>query len=295
MSKVLRVTDGDYTVKVQNSGYITLDTGDQSGKVIITGDLEVRGNQTNVESEDLLVKDNIIFLNVGETGNGITLGTSGLEIDRGNYLNVSFLYDETLDTFVFRSADTSYVPITVNTIKTHNSDLVINTGSGTNVISVTGTNDYELHVTDDDDIPNKKYVDSAISGGIGALTPEKIYEGDTVVEAHDSSVGGDSPSRITVSVDNVEVAKVLSTGLTINNITSYSASNLILTASNSNIEINGYLNLDNQGTAPSSAAGINKVYSSSVGPGGTGIKVVNTTVSDELVSRRKALAYSMIF
>lgn len=40
-----------------------------------------------------------------------------------------------------------------------NIDLVIK-GKGTGVISVAGTTDYEDNVTDDDDIPNKKYVDS---------------------------------------------------------------------------------------------------------------------------------------
>ena len=44
-------------------------------------------------------------------------------------------------------------------------------GSGTGVLTVTGTTNYEAQVTDDDDIPNKKYVDDAIQslGGSGAV------------------------------------------------------------------------------------------------------------------------------
>jgi len=44
-------------------------------------------------------------------------------------------------------------------------------GSGTGVLTVTGTTTYEDNVTDDDDIPNKKYVDDAIQavGGSGSL------------------------------------------------------------------------------------------------------------------------------
>jgi hypothetical protein len=44
-------------------------------------------------------------------------------------------------------------------------------GSGTGVLTVTGTTNYEAQVTDDDDIPNKKYVDDAIEslGGSGAV------------------------------------------------------------------------------------------------------------------------------
>lgn len=43
-------------------------------------------------------------------------------------------------------------------VTTSNADVVVNP-NGTGVISVSGTTDYENNVTDDDDIPNKKYVD----------------------------------------------------------------------------------------------------------------------------------------
>lgn len=60
---------------------ITLDTD----SVIITGNLTVRGNTTIIDSNTQVITDNIITLNAGETGNGVsTLGTtSGVEIDRG--------------------------------------------------------------------------------------------------------------------------------------------------------------------------------------------------------------------
>jgi hypothetical protein len=55
MSKVLRITDGDYRVIVDNgvSGKIILDTTSGSatprGTVVVTGDLEVKGTTTTVE------------------------------------------------------------------------------------------------------------------------------------------------------------------------------------------------------------------------------------------------------
>jgi hypothetical protein len=96
MSRILKVGQSNYTVQVQNGGTITLDTGFKTGQVYVSGDLIVDGNTTTVESSTLTVKDNIIYLNTGETGNGITLGSAGLQIDRGEYQDAIFTYDETV-------------------------------------------------------------------------------------------------------------------------------------------------------------------------------------------------------
>jgi hypothetical protein len=60
---------------------VTLDTD----FVFITGNLTVRCNTTVIASNTQTITDNIITLNAGETGNGVsTLGTtSGIEIYRG--------------------------------------------------------------------------------------------------------------------------------------------------------------------------------------------------------------------
>ena len=68
MSKVLRITDGDYRVIVDNgvSGKIILDTTSGSdtprGTVVVTGDLEVKGTTTTVESTVTTIADNILNL-----------------------------------------------------------------------------------------------------------------------------------------------------------------------------------------------------------------------------------------
>jgi hypothetical protein len=51
---------------------------------VITGNLTVQGTQTSVESTVTQIKDNVITLNKGETGAGITLGLGGIELDRGS-------------------------------------------------------------------------------------------------------------------------------------------------------------------------------------------------------------------
>ena len=89
MSKILKITDGDYKVKTGYAGTITLDTGPQAGAVVITGSLVVNGDYTIVESETLTVKDQLIELNVGEPGPGVTSKptdssqSSGIRINRG--------------------------------------------------------------------------------------------------------------------------------------------------------------------------------------------------------------------
>jgi hypothetical protein len=107
MSKILKVSQGDYRVKVPSGNSIILDTGSLTGSVVITGDLDVQGQTTTIESINTTVKDNIIVLNSGETGtngisphtvNSVTTKTSGIEIDRGRVstqvASASFLFNE---------------------------------------------------------------------------------------------------------------------------------------------------------------------------------------------------------
>ena len=78
---------------------ITLDTD----TVYITGNLWVRGNTSEIASNTLSITDNIITLNDGETGNGVTsLGTtSGIVINRGTAPggNVQLRWNETTKTW----------------------------------------------------------------------------------------------------------------------------------------------------------------------------------------------------
>ena len=83
MSKTLNVNSGNYTLRVPSGNTITLDTGAGVGSVAVTGNLNIAGETTIINSQDLNLKDNVIILNDGETGAGISLNVSGLQIDRG--------------------------------------------------------------------------------------------------------------------------------------------------------------------------------------------------------------------
>jgi hypothetical protein len=78
MAQVLQ-TNCDYKIKTQTDGRITLDTSE----VVVTGNLRVEGDYVTVNVADLDIEDNIITLNNGETGDGVTEGYSGIRVDRG--------------------------------------------------------------------------------------------------------------------------------------------------------------------------------------------------------------------
>ena len=62
------VTDGDYTIKVNDGGSVFIDTGNQIGQLYLTGNLVVNGSTTTVTSAELNIDDNIIVVNNGEAG-----------------------------------------------------------------------------------------------------------------------------------------------------------------------------------------------------------------------------------
>lgn len=160
MSKIVRVQGGDYRIVVGsqgNPGTIYLDTSPNTdrafpqGDVVITGDLTVLGKSTVVQSETLTIKDNIVYINQGETGDGVsTLGTTaGIEIDRGLATDVSILWDENLNLFKFVDANDNFTPIATDSIITRGGDLhLISEGEG--IITVSGTVEYQNRVIDYD-------------------------------------------------------------------------------------------------------------------------------------------------
>jgi hypothetical protein len=55
------------------------------------------------------------------------------------------------------------------------------------------------------------------------------------------------------------------------------------------------LRLDNEASDPSSETGSNVVYAKTPGNAGSGVYFTNSTATDELVSRSKAILYGLIF
>jgi len=217
MSKVVKVYNSDYKVSVQDGGTITLDTGNVTGTTVITGDLEVKGTTTTVESTEVTINDNIIVLSDGTIGSGLPSSVgykSGIEIDRGTYPQAQWVFYEQISWMLGGDSGqgTWYAPdSTGQTLPLATSGIVLNgaanlyitTGNG--VISVTNTNDYEEKiwnyagapavvtpdavtgqvVVDDDHIPNAKAVKDYVDYVFANETYDRISEGDTVVETID--------------------------------------------------------------------------------------------------------------
>jgi predicted acyltransferase (DUF342 family) len=69
----------------------------------INGNLTVNGTVTSLSTNNTTIDDNTITLNKGETGNGVTLGTSGLEVDRGTAgANATLLWTESSSSWAFK-------------------------------------------------------------------------------------------------------------------------------------------------------------------------------------------------
>ena len=199
MSKFLRVLDGDYNIKVQSGGEITLDTGSQVGTVRVTGNLVVQGDNTTVESENLVVRDNTITINNGEGNAGVTLGTAGLIIDRGSAVDAQFLFDETDGLYfdpasatpgqgVFKLIYSNGDPVGLRTNSISAGGAIYLQPGGAGAITAYKVN-YETFVTASNDIPNKKYVDDFVVASITGLTYPKIQRGNTIVRVYDTAPG----------------------------------------------------------------------------------------------------------
>ena len=346
MSRIVNVQDTEYKLSVSPNGKITLDTGDQIGEVVITGNLTVWGTQTTVNTTELDIEDNIITLNRGETENGISINpdgsrSSGITIDRGTAPWAQFHFDETITWldlqpgfpgtsrsggFVLRHANGLLSGLQTISITTDGNDLSL-LGTGNNVVTVTGTNSYEQQIfpysgnnltsitpIDDDNIPNIRAVidytnkyfeltppfkiqDSRLVGGVTELS-------DSVLTISDAGFDG-GISNLRLELDGAlnaiweptfhEVQDIRISGTTIES-TVLNQDLSISSFGDGSVKINDNLKLATIATPPTVAVDGTKVYSNDEAQGGSGIFFVNTKdTRDELVSKRKALAYSMIF
>ena len=340
MGQVLQV-NGDYNIKTLEGGTITLDTGPDVGVVRVTGNLIVDGDTLTVSAENLNVQDNVIILNFGETGAGISLEYSGIQIDRGSLSQVSFLYDEASDSwliadgqapgpFNFNNSNLRLRRILTNS-DTDSGDLTL-IGFGTGVVKVIGTNNYEQQVTHDDDIPNKKYVDDAIQSN----PTFQIVRNNTRVMSFDIGdpldpllyfppdigpyVAQPLTSLIGLVIDDQIVTeffpnRVEMRGLTIWNENRIGLNDpnpvpnsILIQATNTDasikLEANGsgkieiasdvQMNYQTLGI-PAVVSESIVLYSSPPSIGDTGLYFVNTGSSGEMISKNKALLFSMIF
>jgi len=69
------------------------------GDLIIFGNLSVSGTQFITNTEIVEIQDNLLLINNGEQGPGVSSGLAGIEIDRGTEPSYRFIFDEVHDAF----------------------------------------------------------------------------------------------------------------------------------------------------------------------------------------------------
>jgi len=369
---------GDYNIVTGEGSTILLDTGPNVGTVRVTGNLVVEGDTLTVEAQNLNVEDNIITLNYGEPGPGVTVGDgySGILIDRGvdggssQLPQPSFLWDESTEGWqlALGTSETGFnwsssklrLKEILTDSDTDDGDLTI-IGAGTGVMKVIGTINYELQVTHDDDIPNKRYVDDAIQSN----PTFQIVRDDTRVISLDVNdplapaafvppIGPYSSmppqSEVAILVNNRRIAAfrdnhIEFTGITIftedpvvsdiaaamggnynpgplaTNLSGFeNQSAVVIQADNTNtnirLETNGTgkvvityaTSFEHHGLSPAAVNDATIIYGATTGAGTTGLRFVNTRPSkdldgtinasftnDELISKNRALLFSMLF
>lgn len=225
MSSTKRVS-GDYDIYADN--------------VNINGNLTIVGSQTTVESINSSIKDNIIVLNQGEAGAGITLGTAGIQIDRGSSPDVVLRYNETLDQWEFTNDGSTYTAIgTAGAVSAAGADTQIQYNAG-------------------------------------------------------SALGAESNFRYAYSTNTLFIGNIQLVDNTIS--TNNTNGNLVLdTNGTGKIVFEDTTSFKFLGSAPSATSSYNHLYANTPSGGGTGLYFVNTTASDELVSKTKATVLALIF
>jgi hypothetical protein len=341
MSKFLVVNDGDYTLKVQAGGEIRLDTGVSSGTVRITGDLIVEGDQTTINTQELDVEDSIIRVNKNDTTpGGVSSPGAGIEFYNGLGGGVAnggddstapmFLFTKDFGhsywvqggsqiqngTFILRSKSASTDLLGLRTHNINSDTGIIFEPGGLGTLRVVKVN-YETFLSNDNDIPNKKYVDDEINAiVVGAAFP-RITQGDSEIRIYDNSVSG-VDTIIETKIDGVvkhsisnNYFDVSSTTINLNEVrienneisTNASNEDLVLSAPGTgSVKISDSMVITTRPSVldpladPVYSTEGTKLYAKAPGTGDSGLFFVNTTDKrDELISKQRALVFSHMF
>jgi len=280
--------------------------------------------QTTVNTTQLDIADNIITLNSGETGAGITLNDAGFKIERGTLPDTFFKYDEDVAGFIAIDEASQLISLATNEIDSRSQNLLLN--AGTSTVNVSPTVDYEQKVftyaageltgynaSKADTIPNTQAVVDYVAYNFANVFLSQIGDGDvtksSIVIADFENSGVDSV--ITFAIDGNTVSQLYAdrwefdeirfAGSTIETISSNE--DLVLkSAGTGSIRIDDTLHLNrvpsenDASMTPTAPSDGTKIYVANEYTGKSGIFFANDQGSrDELVSKNRALLFGMLF
>jgi hypothetical protein len=70
-----------------------------NGNLTVNGNAHFKGTNFTVDTTNVRTEDNLITLNYGEVGDGVTAGIAGMEVDRGSLANYRIVFDENDEMF----------------------------------------------------------------------------------------------------------------------------------------------------------------------------------------------------
>jgi hypothetical protein len=206
---------GSVTIGLPDNVTITEDL-EVGGDLRVAGDMTVSGSVTFLDTEHLRVKDNIITLNYGLAASVAPTLDAGIEVARGSASTVSFIWNETLDTWqatrdgeTFKSVlldgdiigspsidvSSSAGVVTVDTIlQATESYLISSSGLAVDVSALAGA------LVDEEDITRKFSADVGDGAATSFDVDHNLDTKDVVVQVYDNSTN-----------DTVEVDVVRST------------------------------------------------------------------------------------
>jgi hypothetical protein len=223
--------------------------------IVIDGNLTVTGSTTSVETVNSVILDNIIVLNQNEVGAGVTVGSAGIEIERGSETNTTFTFNENYDAWEAKI--------------------------GSSYTTVRGATP-----VDDNDLATKDYVDAGIGSSLpgGPLTSIQYNNG--------SSFGGNAnlywDGSNLVSQDVFIGTGSISVGTSNSDLE-------IAANGTGKIYLRNVLRLENEASNPISETSSNVIFAKTPGNAGSGLYFTNDTATDEFVSRSKAILFGLIF
>jgi hypothetical protein len=186
-------------VKSLNSNYTITNKATLLANVIVAthtmfvdGNLLVGGNTTQVTKTELSISDNTITVNKGETGPGVSLGTAGIEVDRGSSANVSVLWNETYGKWSLTNDGTSFANISTSTglgSITVISDPAPQLGGNLDVLAQSIFSSSREYVPIDDNVAIKtgSIVPSAVTGYVVVFAQNTIAGGSGIYVANNGS------------------------------------------------------------------------------------------------------------
>lgn len=173
-----------------------------TGNLTLTGNFVHNGQSFVTNATTVTTKDNIIVLNQGEVGSGVTAGRAGIQIDRGDEADFQLIFNETTDKFTVGTAGGVHETLATreytDSVALNKVDIIVGKGLSTEDYTtaeknkLAGLSNYTLPVAT-----------STITGGI------KIGAGLTITDGKVSVIAGGT-------ADNVNWSGVTDTPTTLN-------------------------------------------------------------------------------